>query len=272
MLSVSPVGSKSGARSAKRGRSFAFTSPHCRTAAQRFVQALIRAGAAVAPLPPLLFSAFSRLTTSCSARNFPGCPPSKRKSPALNPSASTAACCPPASIGEPWAGNAATLPSAVDSRTATFAYADPGHDTDSQLRSWGRAHQGLWFALKRQGLTVHVVAVSRNASASGRFQTILDNWASQSGAGGEPAVQQEIDEIQNALSPPDFSVLNRYGGFNEAGRAVRGTDTNDPALGIPRSPNRQLLDLAIPETCGGGFHDLTRHLLCSETHSIPLPF
>ena len=34
----------------------------------------------------------------------------------------------------------------------------------------------------------------------------------------DPAMQQEIDEIQNALSPPDFSVLNRYGGFNEAGR------------------------------------------------------
>ena len=82
------------------------------------------------------------------------------------------------------------LPIAVDSRTATFAYADPGHDTDSELRSWGSAHQELWAVL---------------------------SWASQSGAGGDPAVQQEIDEIQNALSPPDFSVLNRYGGFNEAG-------------------------------------------------------
>ena len=33
------------------------------------------------------------------------------------------------------------LPIAVDSRNAIFAYADPGHDTDSELRSWGAAHQ-----------------------------------------------------------------------------------------------------------------------------------
>ena len=29
------------------------------------------------------------------------------------------------------------LPIAVDSRAVTFVYADPGHDTDSELRSWG---------------------------------------------------------------------------------------------------------------------------------------
>ena len=40
---------------------------------------------------------------------------------------------------------------------------------------------------------------------------------------------------------------------------MRGIDTNDPALGIPRNPNRQLLDLAIPETCGGRFHALRKH-------------
>ena len=40
------------------------------------------------------------------------------------------------------------LPIAVDDKTATFAYVDPGKDTDTELRSWGAAHEGLWRALR----------------------------------------------------------------------------------------------------------------------------
>ena len=31
------------------------------------------------------------------------------------------------------------LPLAVDAKTATFAYLDPGKETDTELRSWGAA-------------------------------------------------------------------------------------------------------------------------------------
>ena len=40
------------------------------------------------------------------------------------------------------------LPIAVAAKTATFAYVDPGNDTDTELRSWGAAHQWLWKALR----------------------------------------------------------------------------------------------------------------------------
>ena len=33
------------------------------------------------------------------------------------------------------------LPIAVDVKIATFAYVDPGKDTDTELRSWGAAHE-----------------------------------------------------------------------------------------------------------------------------------
>ena len=53
------------------------------------------------------------------------------------------------------------LPVALDSARALFVYADPGHDTSTALRSWGRAHCGLWCALRRLGRSVEVVAVAR---------------------------------------------------------------------------------------------------------------
>ena len=43
------------------------------------------------------------------------------------------------------------LPIAADARTVTFAYVDPGHETDSELRSWGSAHGPLWDALRKKG-------------------------------------------------------------------------------------------------------------------------
>ena len=35
------------------------------------------------------------------------------------------------------------LPIACDAKTATFVYVDPGKDTDTELRSWGVAHEWL---------------------------------------------------------------------------------------------------------------------------------
>ena len=43
------------------------------------------------------------------------------------------------------------LPIAVDTKTATFAYVDPGKYTDTELRSWGVTHGWLWRALRGKG-------------------------------------------------------------------------------------------------------------------------
>ena len=43
------------------------------------------------------------------------------------------------------------LPLAVDPETVTFVYVDPGHRTDTELRSWGAAHGPLWDALRKKG-------------------------------------------------------------------------------------------------------------------------
>ena len=68
------------------------------------------------------------------------------------------------------------LPIAVDTKTATFAYVDPGNDTDTELRSWGKAHRHLWGLLQRKGRAVHVVAIGPNHTATMRAGTALRRW------------------------------------------------------------------------------------------------
>ena len=43
------------------------------------------------------------------------------------------------------------LPLAGDRETVTFAYVDPGHQTDRELHSWGAAHGQLWDAPPQEG-------------------------------------------------------------------------------------------------------------------------
>ena len=57
------------------------------------------------------------------------------------------------------------LPIAVDTKTATFAYVDPGRYTDTELRSWGTAHEWLWRALRLQGIEVQVVVIGADYTA-----------------------------------------------------------------------------------------------------------
>ena len=52
------------------------------------------------------------------------------------------------------------LPLAVDPETVTFAYVDPGHSTDTELRSWGAAHRPLWDALRTKGRQVRVIGIA----------------------------------------------------------------------------------------------------------------
>ena len=54
----------------------------------------------------------------------------------------------PVSVRRGVSPRAAKFPVAVDEKTATFTYVDPGLTTDSELRAWGKTHAPLWAALR----------------------------------------------------------------------------------------------------------------------------
>ena len=86
------------------------------------------------------------------------------------------------------------LPLAVDARTVTFAYVDPGHSTASELHSWGAAHGPLWDALRKKGRQVRVIAIAAENKTVERAERVLRAWAAA--VPGEPGeeltVKQEI--------------------------------------------------------------------------------
>ena len=92
------------------------------------------------------------------------------------------------------------LPVAVDAETATFVYVDPGHETDSELRSWGAAHGALWDALRKKGRQVRVIAIGAENKTVERAERVLRAWAAADP--GEPSealtVKQEIKAIDDA--------------------------------------------------------------------------
>ena len=69
------------------------------------------------------------------------------------------------------------LPIAVDTKTATYAYVDPGKDSDTERRSWGAAHQWLWRALRGKGLGVQVVVIGADHTATRRSKAALQSWS-----------------------------------------------------------------------------------------------
>ena len=112
------------------------------------------------------------------------------------------------------------LPLAVDPEIVTFAYVNPGHQTDSELRSWGAAHGALWDALRKKGRQVRVIGIAVENATVDRTARVLEAWAAADP--GTPdeglTVKQEIKAIHEAMVGEDEEFLARYGGFAEAGR------------------------------------------------------
>ena len=110
------------------------------------------------------------------------------------------------------------LPLAVDAETVTFAYVDPGHQTDRELHSWGAAHGALWDALRKKGRQVRVIGIGAENRTVERAERVLRAWAAA--VPREPSkgrtLQQEIKRIDTALRTNDREVLAEYGGFNAA--------------------------------------------------------
>ena len=110
------------------------------------------------------------------------------------------------------------LPLAADRETVTFAYVDPGHQTDRELHSWGAAHGPLWDALRKKGRQVRVTGIAAENKTVDRTARVLRAWASAAPkeTGEGLTLRQEIKRIDTALRSNDQAVLAEYGGFNAA--------------------------------------------------------
>ena len=123
------------------------------------------------------------------------------------------------------------LPIACDANTATFVYVDPGRDTDTELRSWGAAHEWLWRALRSKGIEVRAVVVGENYKATIRAETPLQTWSKRAFAGSshqeerpsrnDPEVTAEIQHIENALRTVDRATIARYDGVKGITKRLR---------------------------------------------------
>ncbi len=128
-------------------------------------------------------------------------------------------------LGFPLAAFDLKLPIAVAAKTATFVYVDPGKDTDTELRSWGDAHEYLWRALRSKGIEVRAVVVGADYKATIRAEAPLQTWSQRafdkSGpieerpSRNDPEVKAEIQHIENSLLTVDRPTIARYGGVND---------------------------------------------------------
>ena len=120
------------------------------------------------------------------------------------------------------------LPIAADAKSATFGYIDPGNTTDTELRSWGAAHEWLWRALRGKGIKIQVVSIGLDFDDTIRSETALKRWSN--GAGGsskqavegqtqdDPKVKAEMQLIENAILKVDTIFMAKYGGVQSASK------------------------------------------------------
>ena len=123
------------------------------------------------------------------------------------------------------------LPIAANAKTATFAYVDPGRYTDTELRSWGAAHEWLWRALRLHGIEVRAVVIGADYTATMRAEAALKTWSSRAGeqssqreygpSRNDPDVQEEIKYIETAVLTVDMEVLAKYGGVSGIAKRMR---------------------------------------------------
>ncbi|MXZ39848.1 MAG: hypothetical protein F4Z19_16690 [Holophagales bacterium] len=116
------------------------------------------------------------------------------------------------------------LPIAADHRSATFVYADPGRETDTELRSWAVSHRHLWVRLRALGTEVHVAVVARTLVKQHELSRRVASWTSAR-SNARPLTPEEretLAAIRAALYATDISALQQWGGLNPARRLAIG--------------------------------------------------
>ena len=112
------------------------------------------------------------------------------------------------------------LPLAVEPETVSFAYIDPGHQTDRELHSWGAAHGPLWDALRKKGRQVRVIGIAVENATVDRAARVLEKWAAtEPGTTDEEGLltpKQEIEAIREAMIQRDTEFFAPYGGRGPA--------------------------------------------------------
>ena len=110
------------------------------------------------------------------------------------------------------------MPLAVEPGIITFVYVDPGHQTHTELYSWGAAHGPLWDALREKGRRVRVIGIAVENAILDRTNRVLEKWAAaEPGATHEgPTPNQEIKAIREAMKLDDWTFFERYGGRGPA--------------------------------------------------------
>ncbi len=109
------------------------------------------------------------------------------------------------------------LPVALDSTRALFVYAEPGHDTATALRSWGKAHAGLWRALRSRDVSPEIVAVARTPRELERARRVTHGWAEPTGRGKpDTEIREELARIERAILQGAVHILEEFGGLQAA--------------------------------------------------------
>ena len=87
--------------------------------------------------------------------------------------------------------------------TCTFVYVDPGNETSTEMRHWGRAHEHLWASMRERNIKIHVAAIGVNPDADKRARAVLEGWALEEkrvaiGSPQEAALKKELGAISGA--------------------------------------------------------------------------
>ena len=115
------------------------------------------------------------------------------------------------------------LPIAGNGTTTTFVCTDTADRIPPRtagICSWALAHAALWEALRNRGGAVHVVAVARTDDRAAANAAILETWCGPPApaVAHSAADQRLLDDVELANSTGDFSLLDKHGGWLEAGR------------------------------------------------------
>ena len=161
------------------------------------------------------------------------------------------------------------LPLAVEPETVTFAYVDPGHQTDRELYSWGAAHGPLWDALRKRGRQVRVLGIAAENLILERTRRVLERWAAADPGTSDEGLteKQEIKAIDDALIHNDENFLAQYGGFGKAARRSAelqrwGLTPEQEIKAIEDAMERN--DLAYLERRYGGFEEAMQRAVANR--------